>query len=314
MKPAAAGSPVPAASATASRSALILAFSTIYLVWGSTYLGMRVAVETMPPFLMAAVRFTIAGLLLFAYLAFRGAQRPTSRQIWLNAVIGTFLLLGGNGLVAWSEQFLPSGVTAVLIGISPLFFVLIEWAWPGGLRPSSVTLAAMLVGFGGVAWLAAPWESSDHGRLNSGGVLAILCGCVSWSLGSIYSRHAKHGAEPPMAAALQMLGGGAVLFLTSALHGDFAHLHLAGISGRSWVALAYLIAVGSLVGFSTYVWLVKHAPPARVATYAYVNPVVAVFLGWLALDEPITSRTLIASAVIVVAVAIITTQKAKTKS
>ncbi|PTX91611.1 EamA family transporter [Opitutus sp. ER46] len=300
----------PVAPAAPARSALILAFTAIYLIWGSTYLAIRVGVATLPPFLMAGVRFLIAGALLFTYLKLRGAAWPTRTQWRANTIIGTFLLLGGNGTVVWAEQFVPSGITALLIGIGPLFIVLTEWAWPGGSRPSAITMGALLLGFVGVAWLAAPWESSAHGALHLGGVLAILVGCLCWGIGSIYSRHAKHGATPAMASALQMLGGSAMLLLTAAWHGDFAAFSFARVEPRAWFALFYLIGVGSLIGFSTFVWLMKHAPPARVATYAYVNPIVAVFLGWLLLGEPITSRTLVASAIIVAAVAIITAQKA----
>jgi drug/metabolite transporter (DMT)-like permease len=303
---------VPIASPSPSRGSLVLAFTAIYVIWGSTYLGMRVAIETMPPFFMAAARFLIAGGLLFAALKLRGAPWPTLRQWRANAIIGTFLLLGGNGLVVWAELTIPSGITALLIGVSPLFFVLTEWAWPGGMRPTRITMGAMLLGFGGVVWLAAPWEGAAGGALNYGGVVAILCAATFWSFGSIYSRHAKHGAEPFLASSLQMLGGGASLLVAALVHGDFAQLDLAAISPRSWSAFAYLVAVGSLVGFSTFVWLMKHSTPARVATYAYVNPVVAVFLGWMILGEPITSRTVVASAIIVGAVVIITTEKSRT--
>jgi len=294
-----------------SRTALIFAFTAIYLIWGSTYLGIRVAIETMPPFLMAAVRFLIAGTVLFVFLKLRGAAWPTARQWRVNAIIGTFLLLGGNGAVVWAEQYVPSGLTALLIGVSPLFIVLTEWAWPGGTRPRAVTIAALLLGFVGVTWLAAPWETPAHGGLHLGGVAAILLGCVSWSLGLIYSRHAKHGADSFVASALQMLGGGGALLLVAISHGDFAALQLSTITPRAWAAFCYLIVMGSLVGFSTFVWLMKHSTPARVSTYAYVNPVVAVFLGWLFLDEPIGPRTLVASAITITAVAIITVQKNK---
>jgi len=292
-----------------SRTALILAFATIYLIWGSTYLGIRVAVETMPPFLMAGVRFLVAGGVLLAFLKFRGAPWPTAQQWRVNAIIGTFLLLGGNGLVVWAEQTIPSGITALLIGVSPLFFVLIEWAWPGGTRPTALTSAALLIGFAGVAWLAAPWENAAQGGLSPAGIIAILGACLFWSIGSIYSRHAKHGADPFLSSSLQMLGGGAALTFAALVHGDFAQLHFAAIAPRAWFAFAYLICAGSLVGFSTFVWLMKHSTPARVSTYAYVNPVVAVILGWLILGEPIGPRTLVASAIIVTAVAIITVQK-----
>ena len=301
----------PAQERPPSATAFVLAFAAIYLIWGSTYLGIRVAVETMPPFLMAGVRFLLAGGLLFAFLKFRGAPWPTAPQWRANAIIGTLLLLGGNGLVVWAEQDIPSGITALLIGVSPLFFVLIEWAWPGGTRPTALTFAALLVGFAGVAWLAAPWENPAQGGLSPVGVGAILCACLFWSLGSIYSRHAKHGADPFLASALQMLGGGAALLLVALPHGDFGALDLAAVAPRAWLAFAYLVGAGSLVGFSTFVWLMKHSTPARVSTYAYVNPVVAVILGWLLLDEPIGPRTLVASAIIITAVAIITVQKSR---
>lgn len=294
-----------------SRSALLLAFAAIYLIWGSTYLGIRIAIETMPPFLMAAARFLIAGSILFALLKLRGASWPTAHQWTSNVIIGTFLLLGGNGLVVWAELTIPSGLTALLIGVGPLFIVLTEWAWPGGIRPTAITMVALLLGFAGVTWLAAPWKTSTGGGLNPAGLLAIFGACVSWAFGSIYSRHAKHGAEPFLAAALQMLGGGVALAIAALLHGDFRALDIAAIPPRGWITFAYLTAIGSLVAFSTFVWLMKHSTPARVATYAYVNPVVAVFLGWLILDEPITSRTLVASAIIIAAVAIITTEKSR---
>ncbi|MBI5381237.1 MAG: EamA family transporter [Opitutae bacterium] len=292
-----------------STSALIAAFATIYLVWGSTYLGIRIAVATMPPFLMASARFLLAGGVLLAFLKLRGAPWPTWMQWRINTIIGTFLLLGGNGLIVWAEQTIPSGITALLIGVGPLFIVLTEWAWPGGTRPTGLTMAALLLGFGGVAWLAAPWETAAHGGLNPAGALAILGGCASWGVGSIYSRHAKHGADPFLASALQMLGGGGALALAAVVHGDFVRLNLSTIAPEAWGAFFYLVGIGSLVGFSTFVWLMKHSTPARVATYAYVNPIVAVFLGWLILGEPITLRTLGASAVIISAVVIITVQK-----
>jgi drug/metabolite transporter (DMT)-like permease len=302
---------MPASAATPSRPALIGAFATIYLVWGSTYLGMHIAVETMPPFLMAAARFLVAGALLFTFLKLRGAPTPSLRQWRVNTLIGAFLLLGGNGAVVWASQYLPSGIIALLIGIGPLFIVLTEWAWPGGLRPTARTFGAMLLGFTGVVWLAAPWQNTAHGGLHLGGVIAILIGCVAWALGSITSRHAQHGATPAQAAALQMLGGGAALLVAAGLHGDFARFDVHAVSPRSWLAFVYLVGIGSLVGYSTFVWLMKNCAPAHVATYGYVNPIVAVFLGWLILDEPISTRTLIASAIIITSVVLITLEKSK---
>jgi drug/metabolite transporter (DMT)-like permease len=294
-----------------SRAALTVAFAAIYLVWGSTYLGIRVAVETMPPFLMAGARFLVAGGLLAGWLAAAGGFRASARQWRDNAVIGTFLLLGGNGLISWAEQFIPSGMTALLIGSQPLMMVLTEWIWRGGHRPTAITWAGLALGFAGVAWLAAPWQQAAAGGLDPGGLAAIFAGCVCWAFGSIYGRHIRQAAEPLTAAAMQMLGGGGALMFVALAHGEFARFAPAAVSAHSLVAFGYLIVMGSLVGFSTFVWLMKHSTPARVSTYAYVNPLVAVFLGWLILGEPVTARTLAAAAVIVVSVAVITTQRGR---
>jgi drug/metabolite transporter (DMT)-like permease len=294
-----------------SRSALLTAFAAIYLVWGSTYLGIRVAVETLPPFLMAGARFLVAGSLLAGWLAVTRGFRGSPRQWRDNAIIGSFLLLGGNGLVAWAEQYIPSGLTALIIGSQPLLMVLTEWAWRGGHRPTSLTGVGLLLGFAGVVWLAAPWESAAAGGLNVGGVAAILAGGIFWAFGSIYGRHVRAPAEPLTAAAMQMLCGGVALMLTALVSGEFRGFSPASVSRHSWLAFGYLIVAGSLVGFSTFVWLMKHSTPARVSTYAYVNPLVAVFLGWLILGEPVTARTLAAAAVIVVSVAVITSQRGR---
>ena len=295
-------------------AALLVAFATIYLVWGSTYLGMRVAIETMPPFAMACARFLTAGALLLGFLKWRGAALPTARQWRDSAITGTFLLLGGNGLVVWAEQYIPSGVAALIIGVTPVFMVLAEWSWPGGKRPTAMTTVGLLLGFVGVAWLAAPWESATSGGLNLGGVCALVAACCFWSFGSIFSRNVKNPAAPFMASASQMLGGGLALGIVALARGEFARVDLAHISANSWAAFIYLVAIGSLVGFSTFVWLIKHSTPARVATYAYVNPVVAVFLGWLILREPIGPRTLLSAAIIVTAVVIITLQKTRARA
>jgi drug/metabolite transporter (DMT)-like permease len=282
-----------------ARAALILAFAVIYVVWGSTYLAIRIAVGTMPPFVMAGLRFVLAGALLLGWLRARGAAWPTLAQWRDHAITGAFLLLGGNGLVCWAEQTVPSGVTSLIIGVTPLFMVLVEWAWPGGRRPRAATFGALLLGLAGVAWLAAPWETSARGGLPWGGVTALLGACVLWAIGSIHSRHVKSGADLMLGCALQMLAGGALQLVAAG-----------AVSAAGWGAFVYLVVVGSLVGFSTFVWLMRHSTPARVATYAYVNPVVAVLLGYFVLHEPVTARTLAASAVILAAVALITLQKA----
>ena len=294
-----------------SRTALTVAFAVIYVVWGSTYLGIRVAVDTLPPFLMAGSRFLVAGGLMVGWLTATSGFRATAHQWRDNAVIGAFLLLGGNGLISWAEQFIPSGMTALLVGAQPLLMVLTEWIWPGGHSPTKITWVGLALGFAGVAWLAAPWQHAADGGRNLGGLTAILTGCVCWAFGSIYGRRVREPAETLSAAAMQMLGGGVALMFIALVHGDFARFAPATVSAHSWLAFGYLIVMGSLVGFSSFVWLMKHSTPTRVSTYAYVNPLVAVFLGWLILGEPVTARTLAAAAVIVVSVAIITTQRGR---
>ncbi len=283
----------------------VAAFATLYVVWGSTYLAIRIAIESMPPFAMAGARFLVAGSLLFGLVRLRGAPWPSARQWFDNAVAGILLLLGGNGLMCWAEQTIPSGVTALIVGVGPLFTVLADWLWTGNQRPTLLTVGGMLLGMAGVAWLAAPWERGP-GSLDPHGVIAVLVACVAWSLGAIYSRHARRPAEPLVAASLQMLGGGIALVVAAWIRGDLAHVGLAAVTSRSWFAFAYLIAMGSLVGFSTFVWLMKHSTPALVFTYAYVNPVVAVFLGWLLAGEAVTARMGAAAVVIVAAVMVIT--------
>lgn len=292
-----------------SRTSLVLGFLCVYLVWGSTYLGIRVAVGSIPPFLMAAARFFIAGVFLLAILRGRGRPWPNGAQLRDAAIVGTFLLLGGNGAVAWAAQFTPSGLTALIIGAGPLFMVLTEWAWPGGQRPTVTTGIALALGLAGVAWLAAPWQQAGVADAPLMGVLAVLGGCLSWSIGSIFSRHTRSGADSFTAAALQMILGSFALAAVAALHGDFARFDLAAVTPASAWAFAYLTVFGSLVAFSTFVWLLKVSTPARVATHAYVNPVVALFLGWAILGESITPRMLVASALIIVAVVLITTQR-----
>lgn len=287
-----------------STLALVLAFGTIYLAWGSTYLSMKVAVATMPPYAMAGARFLLGGLILYAINSARGILPPTPRQWGEQAFFGVLLLLGGNGLVAWAGQFMPSGVTALLLGMSPLFMVLVEWAWPGGQRPTLMMLAGLGLGLAGAAWLAAPWEHTAAGGLPVHGLLGLLVACVSWAVGSIASRR---NARPPhllVAASVQMIGGGVALLGVSLVSGDAFRVDIAAISRESWLAWLYLVVI-SLIAFPTYAWLIKNSTPARVSTYAYVNPVVALVLGWWLLDEPMHARTLTAAIVIIASVVLI---------
>ncbi|MDB6169957.1 MAG: yedA [Verrucomicrobia bacterium] len=295
---------------SAPRTAIFLAFAAIYVIWGSTYLAIRVAVETLPPFAMAGVRFILAGVILYSWLAFKDRARATPRQWFDNLVAGALLLVGGNGIVVWAEQAIPSGTTTLIISISPLFMVLLDWGLPSGSRPSWPTLAGLALGFGGLLLLiggaAAGGAAIDPWRC-----AGLMVSCVSWSAGSLYSRYARNPVEPMTAATLQMLLGGLIMLAIGLVRGELTAFHSGLLTTRSVIAWSYLVAAGSLVAFPCYVYLLKHTSPARVSTYAYVNPLVAVFLGWLILAEPIDTRTLVASAIIIAAVAIITTQKGK---
>lgn len=309
----------PVAAGSATRSALLLAFAAIYLIWGSTYLAIRVAVETMPPFLAAGARFVVAGLLVSVWLVLKGRFRATPRQWLANAWISALLLAGGNGIVMWAEQKIPSGITTLLISCSPLSMVLMEWlalkfsppGAPRGAKPSLATMVGVALGLAGLLLLIGGSLSGGAGGLDLWRVGGILFGCFSWSLGALCSRYAREPAEPLTAATIQMLCGGALMLLVGLVLGEARGFAFAALSGRSWLAWGYLVGAGSLVAYPCYVWLLKHSSPALVSTYAYVNPIVAVFLGWLLLSEPVTSRTFLAAAVIIAAVAIITGQKSK---
>jgi drug/metabolite transporter (DMT)-like permease len=289
-----------------SRGAILLAFATIYIVWGSTYLGIRVAVETMPPFLMAGMRFAVAGTLIFTFLKAKGAAWPTLSQWKHQAVIGIFLLLGGNAVVSWSEQRTPSGITSLILGASPLFMVLLDWIRPGGKRPTVGLIIGVGVGIAGIALLLGPEAIPAGYRPPMVDVLALIGASLSWWIGSLYSKHVSTGTPLLMASAMQMVCGSISMLLVGLSLGEGSALRFAAISPRSWIAFSYLIVAGSVVAFPVYVWLLEHSTPAKVSTYAYVNPVIAVVLGWAILGEPMNLRILVAAAVIVGAVAIIT--------
>jgi len=295
-----------AAAHSPTRLAMFVAFAIIYVVWGSTYLAIRFAIETLPPFLMASARFFIAGAMLYAWSrVFGGAARPTPAQWRATAVIGVLLLLGGNGLVVWAEYRVPSGIAALIIGIEPCIVVLLDWLRPSGVRPTGRVVAGLVLGLAGLVWLVGPDAILGGGRVDFLGAVALVLASLSWAVGSIYSRHASM-PSPFLASGMQMLAGGAALLLLGVALGEPAATAWAAVSAKSVLAWIYLIIFGSIVGFSTYIWLLRVTTLARASTYAYVNPVVAVLLGWLLADEPLTLRTLVAAAVIVGGVVLIT--------
>ncbi|MDH6118375.1 drug/metabolite transporter (DMT)-like permease [Kitasatospora sp. GAS204A] len=279
------------------------ALAVVYVVWGSTYLGIRIMVETMPALLGAAARFLFAGALLLGVLAWRlgpAALRVTRRQLGSTALVGVLLLVGGNGLLVLAEGRVPSGLAALLVAVVPLWVVVLRTAT--GDRPGGAALVGVLLGLGGLAVLSAPGLSGD---VSLGGLVLIMLGAISWAVGSFISGRLPMPANPLVASAYEMLIGGLGCLLVAVARGEELHLHLGAVSTRSWVALVYLIVVGSLVGFTAYAWLLQSAPLGLVATYAYVNPVVAVFLGWLVLAERLTLSELLGGAIVVLAVCVV---------
>ena len=291
-----------------------IAMIMVYIAWGSTYLAIRFAVETMPPFLMAGARFLVAGSILYVWRRLSGDPAPT-RLYWRSAaIVGLFLLLGGNGGVVWAEQHVASGVASLLVGSSPLWMVLIDAVRPGGQRPSAWTVAGVLAGFAGVALLVGPDQWSGSSPLVVQGLLVLLLSALLWAIGSLYSRSAPLPSSPLLGTGMEMLAGAAGLFLAGTLVGEWGRLDLAAISARSLWGLAYLITFGSLVGFASYTWLLRVAPTPLVSTYAYVNPLIAIFLGSLLAREPLTPRILVAAVIVVGAVALINTGRYRRRS
>jgi drug/metabolite transporter (DMT)-like permease len=286
---------------------ICLALITVYLVWGSTYLGIRFAIESMPPFFMAGCRFVTAGLIMVAVAWFRGARWP-GVAVWRDAlIVGGCLILGGNGAVSFAERFVHSGETALIVACVPIFLTL--FAWFAGItgRPGISIFFAMALGLAGVGVLAHAGTSMSQTSpgLHLLGVIVILFGCVIWAFGSLYARQAQRADSAILNIGLQMFVGGVLLFLASVLSGEPASLNLGAISHRSFLAWVYLVTIGAVIGYSAYVWLVQVASPALVGTYAFVNPAVAVFLGWLLGAEPVGVPTIIGACGIVGAVAII---------
>jgi drug/metabolite transporter (DMT)-like permease len=294
-----------------SRVRVGAAFAAIYLIWGSTYLAIRFAIETLPPFLMASARFIIAGSLLYAWAWMRGAPRPTRLHWREAAVIGGLMVLGGNGGVTWAEQRIPSGLTALLVATVPLWVVLLEGIRPGGARPSGRVAAGLGLGLAGVALLIGPGNLIGGQAVDLIGTAVVLLAALAWATGSLYSRQARLPAVPLQGVALEMLAGGAWLLLAGGLTGEGTRLDLGGASLSSLLALGYLTVLGSIVAFSAYLWLLRVSTPARASTYAFVNPVIAVFLGWALADEALTTQTLLAAGIIVAAVGIITTGRVR---
>jgi drug/metabolite transporter (DMT)-like permease len=301
---------------TPARWLLLAAFGAIYIVWGSSYVGIHFAVESIPPFLMGGVRFGIAGLLMIAWALGRGAKRPT-RAHWRSASIaGLAMFLINNGALMWAATTVPSGMLALLIAATPMWMVLLDW-WrptvrgrsPGGTRPTVMVFAGLLIGFFGILMLVNPAQFSEVKPNFAIGVVAVLIGTVGWAGGSLYARQADLPESPILCTGMQLLTGGVMLLALSVVSGETARFTLAEVTPESAFAVVYLILFGSIIGFGSYVWLMRVSSPARVSTYAYVNPIIAVLLGWALAGEGLTVRTLIAAAVIIGSVMVINTAR-----
>jgi drug/metabolite transporter (DMT)-like permease len=295
-------------SRSATSTLVIIAFGLVYVVWGSTYLAIRVGIESFPPLLLAGSRHLLTGLILYPILRRKTGVRPAAAHWRISFITGFLLLFIGNGGVCLAERTVPSGVTALLVATVSLWLVLVDWLRPGGTRPGPRVIAGLMLGFGGLALLVGPKNLGGAGRVDPFGVGVLVIASLAWATGSVYSKHAGGlSGSPLLGVAMQSLAGGVSLWIAGILTGELGALHLGAISTRSWTALAYLVVFGSGVGYTAYLYILKKSTATRVATYAFVNPVVALFLGWLLVGESINLRTVIAAAVILTAVLLVIT-------
>jgi drug/metabolite transporter (DMT)-like permease len=290
---------------TSSAAGLVAAFAAVYLIWGSTYLAIRYAVETIPPLLMMGLRHLTAGTLLYVWTRSRGTSAPRLREWFYPALIGMLLFLGGHGSLAWAEQHVPSGIAALLVATLPMWIVVLARMWGTERHISRSSLIGLVLGFGGVLVLFGPDAFRHNGELNLIGAGAVLFGTFIWAAGTIWMRNVKMPESPVLSSSMQMLAGGASLLIAATIAGETRGFHVTNVSALSWLSLAYLIVFGSILAFTAYTWLHMVAPPSRVATYAYVNPVVAVLLGWALASEPMGVFTWIAMLVILAGVALV---------
>ncbi len=283
-----------------SRGKVIAALAAVYFIWGSTYLAVAIALESFPPFILSASWAIIPGIIFIAATRLRRVPWPTRREFWSSAIVGA-LLIGGVSAFVWAEQHVASGVTALMLGTIPLWMALVEWAWGGG-RPIGKVWVGLLMGFGGVVVLGVPQLHLGAAAVPPGCVGLLLASAISWAIGSAYARRAKLPESMPMSIGLQFITGGVLLVIGAVVTGETVQ----HVSVRSAIALGYLAVVDSLVGYTAYLWLLQKASSALASTYAFVNPVVALALGWWLADEPLTARSVLAAVVIVGAVALIT--------
>ena len=298
-------SPATPRDSTVPRTHVLVAFAAVYVLWGSTYFFIRIGVETIPPFVLAGIRHIAIGLVFYPLFRHISKEKPTLAQWRTTIITGLLLLLCGNGALSWAETRVPSGIASLLVATVSLWMVILDWLRPGGVRPGPRVLIGFVLGFAGIALLVGPSHLGGSERVNPVGAVTLILGSLAWAAGSIYSRHHPVPHSPLLGVAMQSLAGGAGLWIVAAATGELHQFHPAQVSLRSWLAVVSLFSISSAVGNSAYIYILKHSTASRVATYAFVNPVVALFLGWSLGGEPITLRTLIASGTILAAVLLV---------
>ena len=286
---------------------ILLAFGIIYFVWGSTFFAIRVGVAEVPPFLLAAMRFFIAGLVLFLWMLAKKTPLPSRREWAGITLLGALIFLVDYGCLFWAEKRIPSGIAAVILACIPVFMTLLEIILLKTQRLTIRLAVALAIGVFGVAVLMNRSLSLGEAPVNRAGAIALVFAAFSWSIAAILARRLTLPTSKPMSSATQMLVGGTLLFAWAAASGEFSGFHFSAVSTRAWIALAYLIIFGSIMGFTAYVWLLHHESPTKVGTYAYVNPVVAVLLGHFFAKEALGPRTILGTALVLVSVVVITT-------
>lgn len=289
----------------------LLAFAIIYFVWGSTFLAIRIGVREVPPFLLAAMRFLVAGLVLYGWMIARGEPSPSLRQWTSVLVLALLIFVFDYGLLFWAEQRVPSGVAAVMLATIPVFMALSEIVLLGTQKLTVRLAFALLVGIGGVAVLMSHSLNLGGAPIDTAGALALIVAAISWSIASALTRKLPLPPSKVMSSGAQMLAGGVLLGLASAALMEFRGFHLGTVSRGAWLSLLYLIVAGSIIAFTAYVWLIHHESPTKVGTYAYVNPVVAVLLGYFVGGEKLDLRTILGTLLVLVSVVVITTTRAK---
>jgi drug/metabolite transporter (DMT)-like permease len=300
----------PAAIAQRNRMRVLIAFASVYVLWGSTYLFIKYAIETIPPFLLGTTRFIASGAVLYALARWRGAAKPTAYELRMAAITGVLMLGFGNGGVMLAEKTVPSGVVALIVSSVPIWVVLIDWLRPKGVRPRKTMFVGLALGVAGMVILIGPKAIVGEGHIDSVGTGILLVGSVSWSIGTLMTRWSKRPGSPLVFAALQMLAAAGAMGVMSLISGDWRQFSWSGLTTLSVVSFWYLVIAGSIIGYTAYVYLLGVVSAAKAATYAYVNPIIAVVLGWLFASEPLSARTIVAAAVILGGVALITSGQA----